>query len=158
MASAVASLGGYDHVDAVAVDIPEGTSAPEFAHQVLAATPEWVHRLLDIRDKITAPFGLHTQTRVAVPDIRIEPGRKLGPILVRTVSEEEVLGGEDDKHLGFRASFAVRPTPTGGLEGVFTTVIRYHNQAGHLYFKAIQPLHNLIIPRLVAGGFTSPSR
>ncbi|MEV8534002.1 DUF2867 domain-containing protein [Streptomyces sp. NPDC051211] len=148
----MASLGGYDHVDAVAVDIPAGTSAAEFAHRVLAATPEWVHRLLDLRDKITAPFGLHSQERVAVPDIRIEPGRKLGPILVRSVSEEEVLGGEDDKHLDFRASFAVRPSASGGLEGVFTTVIRFHNLAGRLYFKAIQPFHNLIIPRLVAGG------
>ncbi|WP_338498909.1 DUF2867 domain-containing protein [Streptomyces sp. SJL17-4] len=148
----MASLGGYDHVDAVAVDIPAGTSAAEFARSVLAATPEWVHRLLDLRDKITAPLGLHSQERVAVPDIRIESGRKLGPILVRSVSEEEVLGGEDDKHLDFRASFAVRPSASGGLEGVFTTVIRFHNLAGRLYFKAIQPFHNLIIPRLVAGG------
>ncbi|MFI0998941.1 DUF2867 domain-containing protein [Streptomyces galbus] len=31
-----------------------------------------------------------------------------------------------------------------------TTVVRYHRRAGHLYFKVIQPFHNLVVPRVVA--------
>ncbi|MGW1070593.1 DUF2867 domain-containing protein [Streptomyces aureus] len=147
--AAVDSLGGCDHVDAVAVDLAPGTSAPDFARTVLAGTPEWVHGMLTVRDKLMSPFGLHVQKRVAPEEIRVEPGARLGPFRVLTVSDDEVLAGDDDKHLDFRTSFAVREG-AAGLEGVCTTVVRYHRRAGHLYFKVIQPFHNLIIPRVVA--------
>ncbi|MFE2714959.1 DUF2867 domain-containing protein [Streptomyces mirabilis] len=147
--AAVASLGGCDHVDAVAVDLAPGTSAVDFTRTVLAGTPEWVHGLLTLRDKLMAPFGLQVQERVARDEIRVEPGTRLGPFRILTVSDGEVLAGDNDKHLDFRTSFAVREG-AAGLEGVCTTVVRYHRRAGHLYFKAIQPFHNLIIPRIVA--------
>ncbi|MFI0965808.1 DUF2867 domain-containing protein [Streptomyces sp. NPDC021080] len=147
--AAVASLGGCDHADAVAVDLAPGTTAVDFARTVLAGTPGWVHGLLSVRDKLMAPFGLHVQERVARDEIRIEPGTRLGPFRVLTVSEDEVLVGDDDKHLDFRTSFAVREG-AAGLEGVCTTVVLYHRRAGNVYFKAIQPFHNLIIPRVVA--------
>ncbi|MET8247817.1 DUF2867 domain-containing protein [Streptomyces sp. NPDC005202] len=148
-AAAVDSLGGCDHVDAVAIDLPPGTTAVEFTHTVLAATPEWVHCLLTTRDTLMSPFGLHTQQRVAPQDIRVVPGAKLGPFRILTVSDEEVLAGDDDKHLCFRTSFAVREG-VRGTEGVCTTVVRFTRAYGRAYFKAIQPFHNLIIPRVVA--------
>ncbi len=148
-AAAVDSLGGCDHVDAVAVDLPPGTTAVEFTHTVLAATPEWVHRLLTARDTLMSPFGLHTQQRVAPKDIRVVPGARLGPFRVLTVSDAEVLAGDDDKHLSFRTSFAVREG-ANGTEGVCTTAVRFTMAFGRAYFTAIQPFHNLIIPRLVA--------
>ncbi|WP_339134784.1 DUF2867 domain-containing protein [Streptomyces sp. f51] len=147
--AAVASLGGCDHVDAVAVDLAPGTSAADFARTVLTATPGWVHGLLALRDKLMSPFGLHVQKRVDPHEIRVQPGVRLGPFLVLTVCDDEVLAGDNDKHLDFRTSFAVREG-AAGLEGVCTTVVRYHRRAGHLYFKAIQPFPNLIIPRIVA--------
>ncbi|MFD9467181.1 DUF2867 domain-containing protein [Streptomyces sp. NPDC060027] len=147
--AAVASLGGCDHVDAVAVDLAPGTSAVDFTRTVLAGTPDWVHELLTVRDKLMSPFGLHVQKRVAPEDIRVVPGARLGPFRILTVSDDEVLAGDNDKHLDFRTSFAVREG-AAGLEGVCTTAVRYHRRAGHLYFKIIQPFHNLIIPRVVA--------
>ncbi|MFI6654967.1 DUF2867 domain-containing protein [Streptomyces sp. NPDC050523] len=147
---AVADLGGYDHADAVAVDLPAGTDAVEFTRLVFTGTPEWVHRLLGVRDKAMAPFGLQTQERVPAAEIRVEPGLKMGPFRLLTVSEAEVLCGDDDKHLDFRTSFAVRPVSAGtGLEGVCTTVVRFHRPAGRLYFKAIEPFHHLIVPHVV---------
>ncbi|WP_052443103.1 DUF2867 domain-containing protein [Streptacidiphilus neutrinimicus] len=147
--AAIASLGGCDHVDAVAVDLAAGTTAVGFTHSVLAATPGWVHTLLSLRDAAMKPFGLQTQTRVAADQVTIEPGRHLGPLRILTVSEEEVLAGDDDKHLDFRTSFAVRTGPQGA-EGVCTTVVRCHNGGGRLYFRAIRPFHNLVVPRIVA--------
>ncbi|MFF2364568.1 DUF2867 domain-containing protein [Streptomyces sp. NPDC058122] len=132
------------------MDLAPGTSAPDFARMVLAGTPSWVHGVLTVRDKLMSPFGLHVQQRVGPEEIRVEPGARLGPFRVLTVPDDEVLAGDDDKHLDFRTSFAVREGAVG-LEGVCTTVVRYHRRAGHLYFKAIQPFHNLIIPRVVAG-------
>ncbi|MFF3310222.1 DUF2867 domain-containing protein [Streptomyces sp. NPDC004082] len=146
------SLGGCDHVDAVAVDLPPGTTAVDFTRAVFLGTPEWVHRLIGVRDRVMAPFGLQRQRRVAPEHIRIEPGLKMGPFRLLTVDDDEVLCGDDDKHLDFRTSFAVRPAASGsGTEGVCTTAVRFHRPAGRLYFTAIQPLHHLIVPRVVGG-------
>ncbi|MCX5059741.1 DUF2867 domain-containing protein [Streptomyces sp. NBC_00201] len=147
---AVADLGGCDHADAVAVDLPAGTDAAEFTRLVFTGTPEWVHQLLTLRDKAMAPFGLQTQQRVPAADIRVEPGLRMGPFRLLKVTAEEVLCGDDDKHLDFRTSFAVRPVSAGaGLEGVCTTAVRFHRPAGRLYFRAIQPFHHLIVPHVV---------
>lgn len=150
--AARAGLGSVDHVDAVAVDLPPGTSAAEFARLVFAGRPRWIGLLAALRDRLAAPFGLHVQQRDR-PDraARIEPGLRIGPMRVLTVDETEVLCGDDDTHLDFRASFAVRPTagPTG-TEGVLTTAVRFNRPVGRLYFRAIEPFHHLIVARLVA--------
>ncbi|MFD3939871.1 DUF2867 domain-containing protein [Streptomyces sp. NPDC058611] len=150
--AARAGLGSVDHVDAVAVDLPAGTSAVDFARLVLAGGPRWIGRLTALRDRLAAPFGLHVQERDRPHrDIRLKPGLKIGPMRVLVVADDEVLCGDDDKHLDFRASFAVRPTtgPTG-TEGVLTTAVRFNRPAGRLYFRAIEPFHHLIVARLVA--------
>ncbi|MET9884032.1 DUF2867 domain-containing protein [Streptomyces sp. NPDC006430] len=151
VAAARASLGSYDHVDAVAVDVPAGTSAVEFARSLMTGSPRWVGRLLSLRDKAVAPFGLHVQERGRARDTRIEPGVKQGPFRILEVTEDEVLCGDDDKHLDFRASFAVRPKADGsGREGVCTTVVRFNRPYGRLYFRAIEPFHHLIVASLLS--------
>ncbi|WP_371679555.1 DUF2867 domain-containing protein [Streptomyces sp. NBC_01276] len=144
------SLGAYDHVDAVAVDLPPGTNAEGFARLLLSNPPRWTGRLMAVRDKLVAPFGLRVQERAA-QDTRIEPGARKGPFTVLEVGEDEILCGDDDKHLAFRASFAVRPRPDGsGLEGVCTTVVRFNKPVGRLYFRLIEPFHRLIVASMLA--------
>ncbi|MEV0413166.1 DUF2867 domain-containing protein [Streptomyces sp. NPDC050448] len=151
MEAARASLGSYDHVDAVAADVPAGTSAVEFARSVLTGSPRWVDRLMSLRDKAVAPLGLQVQERGRPQDTRIEPGVKKGPFRVLEVTEDEVLCGDNDKHLDFRASFAVRSKADGsGSEGVITTVVRFNRRYGRLYFKAIEPFHHLIVASLLS--------
>ncbi|MER6202750.1 DUF2867 domain-containing protein [Streptomyces sp. NPDC001586] len=154
--AARASLGSFDHVDAVSVELPPGTDAVEFARLVFTGRPGWTGRLMSVRDRLVAPFGLHVQERERpARDTRIEPGLKVGPFRVLSVGDDEVLCGDDDKHLDFRASFAVRPMAgSAGTEGVCTTVVRFNKPVGRLYFRAIEPFHHLIVARLVAGART----
>lgn len=108
--AARASLGSFDHVDAVAVELPPGTSAVEFARLVFTGRPGWIGRLMALRDTLVRPLGLHVQERERpARETPIEPGLKAGPFRVLAVGDDEVLCGDDDKHLDFRASFAVRP-------------------------------------------------
>lgn len=65
-----------------------------------------------------------------------------------SVAAEEVLLGDDDKHLSFRTSFSVRDA-AAGREGVCSTAVRYHNRAGRVYFAAIRPFHVVAIPVIV---------
>nr|WSX52923.1 DUF2867 domain-containing protein [Streptomyces sp. NBC_00974] len=146
------SLGSYHHVDAVAVDVAPGTSAVDFARVISTGSPGWVGRLMALRDKLVAPFGLRVQERgkATGTETRIEPGVKRGPFRILSVTEDEVLCGDDDKHLDFRVSFAVRPKTDGsGSEGVCTTVVRFNRPIGRLYFRAIEPFHHLIVASLV---------
>lgn len=147
--AAKASLGAVHYVDAVAVDVPADMPAIDFCHTVLTRTPKWVSDLLSVRDVLMSPFGLNRQHRVSSSEVRIEPGEKVGPFTVLTVEPDEVLLGDNDKHLSFRTSFAVRDYP-GGREGVCTTAVRFHGTFGRVYFRGIKPFHDLIIPRLVA--------
>ncbi|MFD8027150.1 DUF2867 domain-containing protein [Streptomyces lavendulae] len=148
--AAGASLGSYDHVDAVAVDLPPGTDAEGFARLLLSRPPRWAGRLMAVRDRLVAPFGLRVRERTA-RDTRIEPGVRKGPFTVLEVREDEILCGDDDKHLSFRASFAVRPQPDGsGWEGVCTTVVRFNKPVGRLYFRLIEPFHHLIVASMLS--------
>lgn len=80
--AAGASLGSYDHVDAVAVDLPPGTNAEGFVRLVMSGRPRWTGRLMAVRDVLVAPFGLRVQERGRTEDIRIEPGVRRGPFRV----------------------------------------------------------------------------
>ncbi|MGH2609675.1 MAG: DUF2867 domain-containing protein [Tepidiformaceae bacterium] len=61
--AALASLRRADYVDAVGVQLTDGTTAPRFVRSALAGTPSWVRRLPSLRDAIVRPFGLHTRRR-----------------------------------------------------------------------------------------------
>ncbi|MFD8980282.1 DUF2867 domain-containing protein [Streptomyces sp. NPDC059564] len=149
--AAGASLGAYGHVDAVAVDLPAGTNAEGFVRLLMSGRPSWMGRLMAVRDAVVAPFGLRVQERGKDDDTRIEPGVRKGPFRVLEVREDEILCGDDDKHLNFRASFAVRPRADGsGLEGVCTTVVRFNRPIGRVYFRVIEPFHHLVVASLLA--------
>ncbi|MDJ0343646.1 DUF2867 domain-containing protein [Streptomyces sp. H10-C2] len=144
LADALRVLGGCDHVDAVAVDVAPGTTAIGFTALILASPPRWTRSLLAVRDLLVAPFGLKGSRSGAV---RIEEGAQIGPMYMFDVSDEQVVAGKDDKHLSFRTTFVVREG-ANGLEGVCTTVVRYHRTAGRLYFRAIEPFHHVIMRTL----------
>ncbi len=146
VAAAFASLAvsRADHVDAVAVDLPTGTTAVEFTRVAVVSRPDWIDRLLGLRDAIVGPLGLRTQVRVAPEQIEIIAGRRFGPFKVLSVADDEVLVGDDDKHLRFRTSFAVRGGD-GETEGIFTTIVVHENFAGRVYFALIKPFHNIVV-------------
>lgn len=147
-------LGGCHHVDAVAVDVEPGTTAIDFAQAMLGSVPYWVGGLLRVRDTLVAPFGLKGSVR---GDTRLVAGEAVGPLWMFDVSEALVLAGKDDKHLSYRTTFIVREARTG-LEGVCTTVVRYHHPAGRLYFRTIEPFHNAIMVSLASRAASSTSR
>ncbi|GAO28083.1 hypothetical protein JCM15548_144 [Geofilum rubicundum JCM 15548] len=55
--------------------------------------------------------------------------------------------GENDKHLNFRASFLLTPSPRDKEKQVFsiTTAVHFNNGMGEMYFLPVKPFHGLII-------------
>ncbi len=73
------------------------------------SSPKWVTTLLKLRNKMVSFFGLKTGETSNKKDIRIddtdlEKGRQIGLFKIFDKTDNELILGEDDKHLNFRVS------------------------------------------------------
>ena len=84
-------------------------------------------------------------------EIDLSPGASLGGFRVFQRVEEEILIGEDDRHLDFRVS-VLRKTENECSWVIISTVVRYNNWLGKVYFNLIRPFHKLIVPAVMRRG------
>lgn len=141
------SLAGAHLVDAYGIDLPanDPRSAMQLARDALGSPPRWFRLLLTIRDAAVAPFGLKTAARMRALAGK-SASRKIDFFPVISESPQEVILGEDDRHLDFRASLLVRPGPHPGTRRlVATTVVHCHNGWGRAYIALIRPFHVVVV-------------
>lgn len=154
---------GADLLDSYAVTLPEGVSddPAELARALFSRQAFWIRGLLRLRDRLVAPLGVKTTTQIRAAGAR--DGRdRIGffPVVGRSASE--IILGEDDRHLDFRASVLVQADVGAGTRRlVVTTAVRCHNLLGRAYLHAISPFHVLIVRLNLArlqsgGGFERP--
>jgi hypothetical protein len=137
---------GADLLDSYAVTLPH--AAPEdltlLTQALFNSPPLWLRGLLRLRDQIVAPLGIKTTTTIR--EAGATDGRdRIGffPVLGRTA--HEIILGEDDRHLDFRASVLVRTDDRGARRLVATTAVRCHNLLGRTYLAVIRPFHVLVV-------------
>ncbi len=126
-----AILPGFDFADAYASPAPPGIDAIEATRRAFARPPRWAAMLMDLRDRLVAPFGLKPAPSTGFPVI--------------SEAADRVVMGFDDRHLDFR----IVVTVISGTMTV-TTIVRRHNLAGRAYLAAVLPFHRLIVPAFVA--------
>jgi hypothetical protein len=146
--SAVAPLyKGADLADAFAVTLGKAHVGDihALAQSILGDPAPWVRMLVTLRDAAVAGFGVRTSgemRRAAAKD----RGGHIDFFPIHRQSERELVVGEDDRHLDFRASILLRPVVDGGNdELVVTTVVHCHNRLGRTYLALIAPFHRLIV-------------
>lgn len=139
---------GADLLDSYAVLLPP--QAPDDA-RVLARLaleePPIVFRLLmGIRDAVISAVGVKTSA-----DIRAQAdGRdRIDFFPVIGSSANEVVLGEDDRHLDFRTAVTLVHEQDRRLL-VSTTSVRCHNRLGRLYLAMILPFHTAVVRRSLA--------
>jgi hypothetical protein len=136
-----------DLADAFAIGLAPADAAKGVDHLarcMLSDPPLWLRTLLRMRDGMVAGFGL--KTTGALRRRAFDQGAAhIDFFHVFSRSAHEVIVGEDDRHLDFRASVMLRQTPHGGAELVATTVVHCHNLLGHSYLALIAPLHRFIV-------------
>jgi len=106
----------------------------------LLESPPWVNVLMRLRDFIVRPFGLKTE------DTDASPGFDLAPVLFS--DENEIIMGMNDKHLYFRLS-VLKMNETNASKIYLSTVVRFNNVGGKIYFAVIWPFHRLIVPTML---------
>ncbi|MES1954938.1 DUF2867 domain-containing protein [Salinisphaera hydrothermalis] len=154
-------LADADLADAFAIRIPEHAAEQGILHLarcVLGHPPVWFKGLISLRDILVAGLNIKTSRRLR-GDAEADDAAHIDFFRVLAVSENEVIIGEDDRHLDFRGSVLIRPVPgRAEAELIATTVVHCHNRLGKAYLMIIAPFHRLVIrsnlSRAAARGWT----
>jgi hypothetical protein len=137
-----------DFSDAYAVQLPPtaSTDPDVLARFIFLSQAGWANGLMVVRDAVVARFGLKTSAEltVATPG---ETVRRVGIFRVYSTTTDEIVLGEDDRHLDFRLSLRLGSVDAATRTRVLTlsTVVHCHNALGRTYIGVIAPFHRLIV-------------
>lgn len=139
---------GADLADAFAIalpaDAPQDTEA--LARAVFGNPAAWFRALLALRDAIVRPFGIKTAKQIRRDLGSGETSTHIDFLPIMARRPGELIVGEDDRHLDFRASVLQRPCGNGGeRELVVTTAVHCRNLFGRIYIFVIAPFHRLVV-------------
>jgi hypothetical protein len=136
---------GADLLDAYAIGLPARATADleTLARAALGRQAWWIRALTRLRDGVMAPLGVKSSRAVGQAAAARGPVIGFFPVLSR--SADELVLGEDDRHLDFRVALLLRPAEAGGRELVAVTVVHCHNRLGRAYLAAIAPFHRVIV-------------
>ena len=140
-----------DFLDCYTVAMPPDRPLGEIAQYILLAMPGWARTLLRIRDRIVHIFGIKTTRDLSQGNSfrkSLAVGGRVGFMQIRSISEREIILGEDDSHLDFRVVLRREP----GEEGLVSlaTLVHRHNLIGRMYLMLIMPFHKLIVKSRLA--------
>lgn len=129
---------------------PDLTALGQFIKAV-RATPKWVETCMKLRNLTVQLVGLKNLGGLSelAPDKAEEDykvGDRLGIFTLLEVGPNEVLVGDDDKHLKATLSVSCDRQPTGQTLVTVATVVHVHNLLGKIYMLPVIPMHKLIAP------------
>jgi hypothetical protein len=147
-----------DSFEGLYIDKDIRVTSTDIGKAFFASGPKWVEELFLLRNRIAALFGLKISGSVAemkkkLETFNCEPGELLGLFKVYSKSEDEVVLGEDDKHLNFRVSLFSdkRLNENSYRKLTITTTVEFNNWFGRLYFTPVRLFHKLIVPTMLKG-------
>ena len=125
-----------DYCDRVSKRIKPGKPlSPDYIfEQMFCCFPKPVTWLLDLRNAIVKPLGLK--------------GGGGFRDLVSERNEEEIILCKNDKHLDFQVGIYCSNPEDGWQEASVTTVVKFNNFLGRLYFVGIWVFHKLLVKSL----------
>lgn len=135
---------GADLLDAFAIALPAGASDDlmVLARAAFARPPGWIRALLGVRDAVMGAVGVKSSRTIGAA--AAARGETIGFFPLLSKSARELVVGEDDRHLDFRAAIMLRDG-AGGRELVAVTVVHCHNRLGLTYLAVIAPFHRAIV-------------
>ena len=148
----------WDYVDryrfAVA-DPGDRIGLSDLAEAFVGPGPRWVEGLFALRNRIVSVFGFKTPAargkNAAGHGGEWESGERVGIFEVLARSTDEIVLGDNDRHLDLRVSLLVERGGRDGREKTLsvTTAVRLNDRLGRCYFCFIKPFHRMIVPAVV---------
>ena len=114
--------------------------------------------IIDTDNSITPLRGLKTSKNVKnkeeiIRNLKGVPNEQIGLFKIFESSSNEIVMGEDDKHLNFRVSLLLDSSSSHQeLKNItITTTVQFNNTFGKLYFLPVKPFHHQIVPSILKG-------
>lgn len=150
------ALSSIDFVDAFKCQLPNGRAQhiDAVTRSIFSTMPTWMMKLLDLRNTIVRPLGLKTSigpSLVNTQQGKLGPGATVGVFKVIERQDNEILLGEDDRHLNFRTSVQLERKEEKCWV-IVSTVVQFNNWLGHAYFVPVRPIHKIIVPAMMRHG------
>lgn len=130
-----------DYFDSYMVAKKTNETVKDITHKLLKG-PSWVDFLMQLRDFVVRPFGLKTEGEIKKEQLGSNPEFDFAPILFS--NDNELIMGMNDKHLYFRLS-VLKMENEGASQIYLTTVVRFNNLGGKIYFAVIRIFHRQIV-------------
>jgi hypothetical protein len=141
---AEALLAGAQFIDAFRIVVDDAAlDARRAAEKMLSRGPRWIAALLNLRNRLVAPFGLKTPAATGANAID-----SIGVFPVISETTGRLVAGLNDKHLDFRVIVDVA-AEANGCRVTATTLVLTHNLLGRTYLAIILPFHRLIVPSML---------
>jgi len=136
---------GADLLDAFAIHLPEGASddLEVLARAAFERPAWWIRALIRVRAAVMATVGVKSSRVIGAA--AAARGSVIGFFPLLSKSAGELVVGEDDRHLDFRAAILQRRGTAGARELVVVTVVHCHNRLGRTCLAVIAPFHRTIL-------------
>ncbi|QTD47420.1 DUF2867 domain-containing protein [Ottowia testudinis] len=147
------SLRDAHFYDAYSVSDPHADrSALQIWLETVSRTPAWVETAMTLRNAVVARLGLKhlgglSDFSATKPAASYAVGDRVGIFTIRHLSDQEIVLGDDDKHLHVRLSLF---KDAAQERVVVSTVVHIHNLLGHAYMFFVKPMHRIIAPSVLA--------
>ena len=135
-----------DYSDSFKMKLPDTCYAgiDELSKELFDITPSWVKGLMKLRNILVKPFGLKPgKGKHSGGDLKPKDRTGLFTVIKKTLNE--IVMGEQDKHLDFCVSLYLENEHDGRYITV-TTIVKYNNWFGRFYFMFVRPFHKIIVP------------
>lgn len=121
--------------------------------QLIAQTPTWMEGLMRLRNRVVGLVGLKNLGSLGGIDPKrpldsYRVGQTVGIFQLHSLSEDEVVWQDDDRHLRVQVSLSK------GMRGAqpvlrLATVVHIHNRLGRVYMAVVGPAHSCIVPLML---------
>jgi len=139
-----------DYIDAYSGTFTKEVHIEDVVKLFFTSTNRWVDRLFNVRNKMVKMFKLKVSTieNKQPHELNITIGNSIGLFKILDKNENEVIIGEDDKHLNFRVSIYREKVGYNYLLTI-STIAKIHNSFGKIYFFVIKPFHKIVVKKMV---------
>ena len=149
----------YDYIDCFQsnFEVNKNIKPEDVAKAFFSSAPKWVDILFEFRNKIVSFFGLKTPEKIEnhqelLKNFKGEIGEQIGLFKVFHKSNNEMVLGENDKHLNFRISLFLKDSENTSIKNItISTIVKFNNTFGKLYFLPVKPFHKIIVPIMLKG-------
>ena len=120
--------------------------------KLIKSIPKWFKYILNLRNAIVNVFGLKTGKIENIyeytENLNFKQNQSIGVVFIFLKEKNHLIAELRDKHLDLRFSISIKHEENTTKLSL-STIVKFNNIFGKIYFFLIRPFHRLIIPNIL---------